>query len=96
MLLKKIALFSFLAVMIPVVSVLVGLPSPIPSLIGTLFLLWVLFVYGKKEEQRLNFNPQTQTQSYVLILSHSLSLLHSYTISHSRTIASQLTVGSTI
>lgn len=94
MLLKKIALFSFLAVMIPVVLVSVGLPSPIPSLIGTLFLLWVLFVYGKKEEQRLNFNPQTQ--SYVLILSHSLSLLHSYTISHSRTIASQLTVGSTI
>ena len=51
MLLKKIALFSFLTVMIPVVLGSVGLPSPIPSLIGTLCLLWVFFGYGKKEEK---------------------------------------------
>lgn len=56
---KEIALFGFLAVMIPVVLVSVGnflgLPSPIPSLtgslIGTLCLLWALFGYGKKEEK---------------------------------------------
>ena len=54
--LKKIALVGFLAVMIPVVLVSVGnflgLPSPIPSLIGTLCVLWVLGLFTGKTKTK--------------------------------------------